>query len=375
MKTWVAVALVLLATVLLCGCKPQTPLPHEIPSGDIRIVVWDAKEPHLPGASPYSELASLVVETYGQDLGITVELEFKSRQEIENLLLGDYQGEVPSVVYSTEWPFVGMGIQDLSEMVQVDDYLEAAASFWTHDGRLMGIPSYIHWLCLAKKAGPDDSPERAGYFYGSPGFLHSALDYGNLGWTEEDISTYVEWVNNTYGLCPDPVLDLWEQHRINSMYPVTPHLFKWIRLSENGLATQMLPIDNPEGVPRFYFSVPGYVVMDANKDRVEYAVGLAKLLAANRGRWAARAIGCIPAYMPDIPLFDLESGFDREERVRLMAGFLDSQARIADWITYSKKNQIRIAVTRAIEEYLSGSIGREQFEQSIHAALKSHTTE
>ena len=60
MKRRTAAALVLFAAVLLTGCKAHTPVPSRIPSGDITIVVWDAKEPHLPGASPYSELASLV---------------------------------------------------------------------------------------------------------------------------------------------------------------------------------------------------------------------------------------------------------------------------------------------------------------------------
>jgi hypothetical protein len=79
--------------------------------------------------------------------------------------------------------------------------------------------------------------------------------------------------------------------------------------------------------------------------------------------------------MSDIPLFDLESGFTQEERVRLMGGFLDSGACIDDWLEYDKKKQVRLAVTQAIEEYLSGSRDREQFEQSIHHALKSHTNQ
>ena len=121
MRSEVAAAMVLVVAVLLCGCKTQTPLPYEVPPGDIKIVVWDAKEPHLPGAPPYSELATLVAEDYAKTLGITVDLEFKPRQQIEDLLLGDYQGEIPSVVFSTEWPFVGIGTQDLTEMVEADD--------------------------------------------------------------------------------------------------------------------------------------------------------------------------------------------------------------------------------------------------------------
>ncbi|MGB4391856.1 MAG: hypothetical protein WBJ77_01250, partial [Bacillota bacterium] len=75
------------------------------------------------------------------------------------------------------------------------------------------------------------------------------------------------------------------------------------------------------------------------------------------------------------PLFDLESGFDRDERLKLMSSFLQSQARITDWVTYSRKTHVRLGVNRAIEEYLSGSVSREQFEQRIYDALKSHTNQ
>ena len=242
------------------GCKTQTPLPYEVPPGDIKIVAWMQRNRIFPGHLRL-ELATLVAEDYAKTLGITVDLEFKPRQQIEDLLLGIIKGDSVGGIFH-RMAFVGIGTQDLTEMVEADDYLEAAAGFWMYDGRLMGIPAYVHWLCLAKRADLGNSSPNAGYFIYSPGFLHSALDYGNLDWVPEDICTYVEWVKQTYGLCQEPVLDLWEQGRIGMMYPVTPHLFKWIRLSEKDLDTEMLPIDNPEGTPRFYFSVPGYVVMD-----------------------------------------------------------------------------------------------------------------
>jgi hypothetical protein len=314
-----------------------------------------------------------VAEHYAQQFGIAVEVQFKTRQEMESLLLGEYQGEVPSVVFSTEWPFVGAGAQDLTGLVPTDDYLEPAASFWTYDDRLMGVPSYVHWLCTAKRAGTDNSSGMTGYLSGSPGFLHSGLDYGSLDWTGEDICTYAEWVRQTYGLRSQAVLDLWRQNRIEAIFPVTPHLFKWMKLSENGGEIHLLPIDNPEGTPRFYFSVPGYVVMEADEEILEFAVGLAQVLAAARGRWAARAIGCIPALRSDIPLFDVESGFTREQRVLLMTGFFDSDARISDRTAHGHKIRICQAVVEVIEEYLSGEADRDQLEQGIHAALKSHT--
>ncbi|HHY11273.1 MAG TPA: hypothetical protein GX529_01450 [Firmicutes bacterium] len=367
--------LVLLITLLLCGCKERTWPPSEVSLGDMKIVVWDVKEPHLPGAPPYSELLSLVVENYANEHGAIVEVEFKSRQEIENLLLGNHQGEVPSVVFSTEWPFMGEGTQDLTAMIKAGDYLEDALSFWVYDGKLMGIPSYIHWLCLAKRAASDDSPGAAGYFLTAPGFLHSALDYGCMDWAEQDICDYVEWVKDTYGLYSEPVLDLWERNQISTLYPVTPHLFRWLRLSEKDCEIEMLPMDTPQGEARFYFSVPGYVILAGSQEEVECAVELAKLLAASKGRWAARAVGCIPAHVHDVPVFDLESGFTREERVNLVAGLRDSGACVVDWVEFGSRSNIRLAVTPAIERYLSGSTGRREFEESIRSALKGHTSQ
>ena len=130
MKIRAAAAVVLIVAMLGCGCQNMLPC-HQDTFRRRGSLCGCERRPHLPGASPYSELACRVAEHYAQQFGIAVEVQFKTRQEMESLLLGEYQGEVPSVVFSTEWPFVGAGAQDLTGLVPTDDYLEPAASFWT----------------------------------------------------------------------------------------------------------------------------------------------------------------------------------------------------------------------------------------------------
>lgn len=372
-KVFVMAVLVL---VLCFGCKSQSQPPSEVSVYDIKLVVWDTREPHLPGAFPYSELLANTVESFTEEHGIEVAIEHKSRQEIEDLLLGNYQGDPPCVVYSAEWPFVSESMQDLTEIVCSDDYLEAALSYWTHNGKLMGVPSYVHWLCLAKKISDSaDSQDRMGYLLTAPGFLHSVLDYQHDGWAFENICNYIDWVKDTYAPCCNDVLDMWEQNEINMLCPVTPHLFKWLKLTQEGSGPQMLPIPNPQGEPRFHFTVPGYVVLAKNHEQAKYAVMLASALAANRGRWAARAIGGVPAAHQDVPVFHLESGFSREERTALLAGFKNSGAYVVDRIEFNSRNNIRTTITPAIGKYLSGKTNRREFEESIRFGMKGHTNQ
>ena len=85
------------------------------------------------------------VEAFAREHGVEVEVLFQTRSKIEELLSGNYKGEEPSLVYSTEWPFVGSGIQDLTDLVSIGDYQDAAITYWTDAGKIMGIPSYVHW--------------------------------------------------------------------------------------------------------------------------------------------------------------------------------------------------------------------------------------
>lgn len=358
------------------GCKESSQPPSEVSLADMKLTVWDTKEPHLPGAFPYSELLAKTVESFVKENGIEVEVEYKSRQEIESCLLGSYQGDPPSVVYSTEWPFMSANIQDLTEHVCEGDYLEDAVLYWTHNDNLMGIPSYVHWFCLAKRnSDMDNSQDRIGYFLNAPGFLHSVLDYEHEGWTVDTIFNYIDWVKSTYRPYHNDVLDMWEQNEINMICPVTPYLFKWLKLSGDDSGVQMLPIPNPHGESRFYFTVPGYVVLACDQQQAKYAVILASALAANRGRWAARAIGGIPAYHQDMPIFHLESQFTREERIALLSGFKNSGAYAVDWMEFNNRSNTRTSITTAIGKFLSGEIGRQEFQESIRSAIKGHTNQ
>ena len=366
-------ALLMLTTLLLTGCLGQAP-PEEMSFDDLTIVVWDVREPHFPGLLPYSETMSKLLDDFAQNTGISVKSEFKSRQQIEDLLLGEQPDEMPAVlvVFSTEWPFVGKGTQEAPSELDAGNYFERAVAYWTCDGKLMGIPSYIHWLCQANKNTSSGLFNKTGYFPSAQGFLRCVLDYQPMDWVLEDICDYAQWVKDTYGLCREPALDLWEQGRVGAMYPVTPYLFKWLRLSEKGGETQMLPIDNPQKEGRFVYSVPAYVVLAENPAKAKLAFKLAQALAAQRGRWAARALGCIPACTEDIPIFHIESGLSREEQLCLMVGFKNSSNRALTYLEHDRRRRLEQSVSPAIQKYLSGMIGPESFVESIRSALTGH---
>ncbi len=364
----------LIGMLLLCsGCKGPAE-PHQISYRGTTIVVWDVKEPHLPGASPFSELVAQAVEVFAEENGVKAEILFKSRSQIESLLTGTYQGEKPALVYSTEWPFLGSGVQDLAEVIPSDEYLDASLAYWTDEGKIMGIPSYIHWLCLAQKL-PEakDLKDRTGYFLSSPGFLDSGLAGLDGGWAAQFVLEYVEWVRATFGRYVEEPLDRWVQSQSGALFPVTPHMLKWLRLSQEGSNVAMLPIPSPNGQPRFHFTVPGYVVTETDETEFACAVELAKILARTRGRWAARAIGGIPCFLQDVPVYYLESGFSREERLALIAGFEKSGSRILGLGQFLIRAEIRPDITSLIERYLSGELDKQQFEEGIRLGMKSYT--
>jgi hypothetical protein len=363
----------LLIMVLACGCKGPGEPPSELSYKGLSIVVWDAKEPHLPGASPYTELVARAVEAFAREHGVEVEVLFQTRSKIEELLSGNYKGEEPSLVYSTEWPFVGSGIQDLTDLVSVGDYQDAAITYWTDAGKIMGIPSYVHWLCLAKRgAGPVHLKDSTGYYLTGPGFLDSGLDGSNSSWTEQSLLDYVEWVKSTFGSYVEEPLDLWIQNEFNALFPVTPHLLKWLRLAQGDGSVQMLPIPGIYGEPRFHFTVPGYVVTAQEDNELRCAVELGKTLASTRGKWAARATGGMPAYIQDMPVFHVESGLTREERLALMSGFENSGCRMGDLSEFLKRTDIRNFAASLIERYLSGRISKGEFEEGIRSGMKGY---
>ena len=76
--------------LLAPGCRGPVE-SHQISFQGATIVVWDAKEPHLPGATPFSELVAQAVEVFAKENAVKIEVLFKSRSEIESLLTGTYQ--------------------------------------------------------------------------------------------------------------------------------------------------------------------------------------------------------------------------------------------------------------------------------------------
>ncbi len=360
---------------MLCCCRQTSEPPTDLALEVIEIAVWDAKEPRLVGAQPYSQSLFRIVESFIETYEIPVEVEFKTRQEIENLLLDNYEGHIPPVlvVFSTEWPFVGVGTQNLTETVKSDDYLKPTIAYWTHEDKLMGIPSYIHWHCLAKKGLKENDLEAIGCLTGSPRFLYSAIGDWNSHECAENVFEYVKWAKDISSINKESALDLWTQNYINMMYPVTPQLFKWLKLSELNNRVNMFPIDNPQGNPDFYFSVPAYLVVTQNNEIIKPAIELAKLLARAKGKWAAKVLGCIPACAKDVSIFNLESGLEQNERVVLINSFYTTDTQVINYTEYEKRNKIRLAITQTVEDYLSGTIGKIEFEQGIRSALKGYT--
>jgi hypothetical protein len=359
--------------LLAPGCRGPVE-PHQISFQGATIVVWDAKEPHLPGATPFSELVAQAVEVFAKENAAKIEVLFKSRSEIESLLTGTYQGEKPALVYSTEWPFLGSGMQDLTGVMPDDEYQDASMAYWTDDGKIMGIPSYVHWLCLASKLPESEEfKDRAGYFLASPGFLDSGLAGLDGGWAVQNVLDYVEWVGSNFGRYVEEPLDRWAQNQSVALFPVTPHMLKWLRLSEEGSSVAMLPIPGPNGQSGFYFTVPGYAVMATDETEFTCAFELGKILARTRGRWAARAIGGIPCFIQDVPVYHLESGFSREERLDLIAEFEKSGSRILRLDEFLMRGEIRPGITSLIERYLSGQLNKEQLEEGIRSRMRGYT--
>ena len=169
------------------------------------------------------------------------------------------------------------------------------------------------------------------------------------------------------------LIHIWAQNQSVALFPVTPHMLKWLRLSEEGSSVAMLPIPGPNGQSGFYFTVPGYAVMATDETEFTCAFELGKILARTRGRWAARAIGGIPCFIQDVPVYHLESGFSREERLDLIAEFEKSGSRILRLDEFLMRGEIRPGITSLIERYLSGKLNKEQLEEGIRSRMRGYT--
>ena len=113
------------------------------------------------------------------------------------------------------------GVMPVSYTHLDDEYQDASMAYWTDDGKIMGIPSYVHWLCLASKLPESEEfKDRAGYFLASPGFLDSGLSGLDGGWAVQNVLDYVEWVGSNFGRYVEEPLDRWAQNQSVALFPV-----------------------------------------------------------------------------------------------------------------------------------------------------------
>jgi hypothetical protein len=347
----------------------------------VSIVVWDADQPAMPGTPTYRAEATRVVRDFCARYGVTVDLKFVPRQEMSDLLSGATGGESPALVYSTEWPSLPDSAYDVGPYLGQGDHLGAAVEYWRKDDKTLAIPSYVHWLCAASRAempGEDSSPGAVGpktaYMPDSPGFLRSFLDLPGAGWDSEAIVQFLSWVKGEYGPPGDDPLGAWAEGDARMLWPATPFMLAWMKSVKEGQGEiEPLPLENPFGEPRFYYTVPGYLVLATDGLERECATLLGKELAANLGRWVARAAGGVPSLWKDAVIFNLESSLGYASRTSLLSSLDECRFHAPASQDFLARAAVEKALWPVIGDYLSGKTGEGDLRASIQDILQRHT--
>ena len=368
-----------------CGVGVKN-VPVEPDLTGARIVVWDADQVPLAGAAQYREEALRVARDFSAKYKATVDLIFVDRGVIQRYLSGERDvrslGEglkPPDVVFTGERPFVPEGAADVSAYLEPGDYLDAALEYWRRESKVMAIPAYVHWWATGSIArtteggtGAEATSVSTAYILDSGGFLAPVLDMPGASWDVDSIAAFLSYVKQTYGPpSPDP-LGSWMQGSVDALYPVTPFLLKWMEGCGRG-EVRPVPIGNPFGEARFSYTVPGYVVLAQDGVQKECASRLARDLAANLGRWVARAAGCLPARSQDMPVFSIESGFGYEERVSILSCLTGPRFRAPLASDFLVRQALCSAIRPIAVDYLSGKVGESELRSGIHEALWRHT--
>ncbi len=391
--------MVLTIAALLASCLGRPEVPDTYDLRNVRLVVWDALQVKFPDSADYSEEVSRVIQEFCRETGATVDLRYAERREILDLLTGTYPKdttEVPHLVFSGEYPVLSDRLEDVSHAVDPDIFLDAAANYWTRDGKLLGIPAFIHWTGTAVKyqAGGEHAPEngegegrdleegeaqvprpsRTAYWTDSPLFLRCALDVSGMEWGAETVLQYAEWVRENYGSFHDDPLSAWEHGLADALYPVNPYLYKWLEArEEEGSGITIVPPGTHFDDDRFYYTVPAYLVLCEGGAEKAAAVELGRRLAKSLGRWAARTLACVPALVDDMSIFNLESGFDYAERKRIWDSVVTGEAKAPEAAEYLQVVSLAGALEAPLREFLSGRISRQDLEGLIHEALSRNT--
>jgi len=364
----------------LMGCQKRPEALKKPSFEGLEITVADAREPHLPGARPYQDEVTRVVREFEEKHKVKVNLLFLAREEIQRTLIGMERENAPHLCFSGEWPLAGDTFADVSSGISGEDYHDCALSYWSKDGRVLGIPSYIHWFCLAARGieeaehSGENVPQsirwKTGYWPDTMAFYSSVLD--SVGWDAGHMADYLEWVKDTYGPLIEDPLEAWTKGSVDGLFPVNAYLFIWLRVSQKDQKISILPVPGPFGETGFYYTVPGYVVLTQQEPMRSLAIELGKVLACHRGRWAARAMGGIPACVADMAIFNLESGFSYAERQLLFGISKVSRYTIPSAKEQAERQDILAGLEDLARDYLSGRIERQHLENGILRLLGNH---
>ncbi len=371
-KTLAAISLML--SLLGCGIGFQP--PKKLSFQGLVLTLWDSPEPSFQGADSYDKLALSVVENFCSRHKIQIDMKFCERRQILSLLLGqESQESSPSIVFSTEWPVAPDGAQNLTGMLDEDGYLDGAIHYWTTEKGLFGIPSYFYWVGMAAKSPVEPQeglPAGSAYWPDSQWFLLSALDLPEAGFAPEKAGEYLRWLKSSCLPAGGDPLDQWRDGSVSALFPVTPHLYKWLQTTY-GPESHLCPIPGPFGAPQFYCTVPGYLVLAEEESAKSCALLLAQELAATRGRWAARNIGALPAAVKDVPVYDLDGGPARCDKAALRA--LGTQAFVSVPITSEAllRERVSVGVPDLVQGFMKGDISGTDMERGILNLWKSHT--
>lgn len=371
MKRGFAAASAFIVVVLACLAGSCTvgklDLPHRADFSDTALLVWDLAEPRIDGAPDYYELVSAVVADFEKLHGIEVEVRIVSRQEVEDLLTGESAEEKPDLVCTGEWPFIPEGAASLSPYVSCDSYIDIAARYWETEAGLAAIPAYVHWT------GTGHREEGAGvsYIWDSPAFM-AALSRSSKPLRDADyVMELLQAVRSEWGEARSDPLASYLNGSARSLFPLTPSMYRRISAGEAGVS--MGPVDGPVGDQYYFYTVPAYVVLAEDPETIAGAAELGKRLAANLGRWAARALSCMPALIEDISVFNLESGLDYAQRATLIGSFSDLGLTAPSVAEYCERVAQDQAMREVIGDYLSGRLSAEEALQGIRETLARHT--
>jgi hypothetical protein len=380
------IVLLIVPTLLFPGCSTAPDKPGPQLAEDTTLLVWDCIQPRFPGTESYTDQIQAIVEKFQETTGIEVTIETVERDTILSYLSSASREEGPDILFSTEWPLCPSWIKPISLNNSDEPYLDIAIEYWSQEETLKAIPSYIHWLCMALDATNMEDVDvkedteilssikgKIGYFMDSIAFMPSILGITS-GCSGQEYADTLVFLKSNFGEYSEDPLSLWRSGAVKALFPVTPHLFKWLRLSDQQRFVAMTGVFAQEMWGRFLYTVPSYIVnVEEDGPKRDIAISLAKELSSALGKWAARSVGGIPVLVSDLPVFQVESGFSPEERSWLLSGLqaaipLNSPGQSQENYEHNTTSLVQITL-----DFLSGRIDEEKMRQRISEALSTHT--